>query len=119
VPQFYQLLDRSPASRLGSKNDVEDLKEHAFFSDINWKKIHKKQYTPSFKPAVKDDLDTRNFDKEFTNEKVRDTVADKRNSRLMGGDGAFKGFTYDPNGDGGSALADAGKAGEMPIIAEL
>jgi len=32
-----KLLQRDPKKRLGAKNGIKDIKEHAFFSDINWK----------------------------------------------------------------------------------
>merc|ERR1712146_738987 len=69
------LLDRDPTMRLGSKKDVEDIKEHKFFEDIDWRKLYNKEDTPSFKPKVRNDVDTGNFDREFTNEKVQDTPA--------------------------------------------
>jgi serine/threonine protein kinase len=34
-----QLLVRDPSSRLGVKNDAQDIKEHAFFRDVNWEHV--------------------------------------------------------------------------------
>ncbi|OQO10578.1 hypothetical protein B0A48_03876 [Cryoendolithus antarcticus] len=61
------LLNRNPAHRLGAKNDAEELMEHAFFADVDWAKLSKKSITPPFKPKLKGELDTSNFDPEFTN----------------------------------------------------
>ena len=32
-----------------------------FFSDINWKKLSNKEYTPEFIPSINDSFDTQNF----------------------------------------------------------
>lgn len=59
------LLTRNPLQRLGH-NGAEEIKKHAFFSKIDWKRLMLKQYTPSFKPSVESAIDTSNFDSEFT-----------------------------------------------------
>ena len=61
------LLNRNPAHRLGAKKDAEELMEHPFFSDIDWTALSKKMVSPPFKPKLKGELDTSNFDPEFTN----------------------------------------------------
>jgi len=33
-------MDRKPNKRLGHKNDVEDIKAHPFFKDINWDDVY-------------------------------------------------------------------------------
>uniref|UniRef100_A0A7S4DZX4 non-specific serine/threonine protein kinase n=2 Tax=Lotharella globosa TaxID=91324 RepID=A0A7S4DZX4_9EUKA len=88
------LLDRDPKMRLGSKRDVEDIKEHKFFSDIDWEKLFAKKYTPAFKPKVQNHTDTRNFDREFKIEKVQETPAGPTST--LGAEGNFSGFTCDP-----------------------
>ena len=32
--------------RLGSKNDVEDIKNHPYFDDVDWNKIYNREYMP-------------------------------------------------------------------------
>lgn len=61
------LLNRNPAHRLGAKGDAEELMAHAFFNDVDWSKLSKKMLSPPFKPKLKGELDTSNFDPEFTN----------------------------------------------------
>jgi serine/threonine protein kinase SCH9 len=61
------LLNRNPAHRLGAKGDAEELMAHAFFNDIDWTALSKKLLPPPFKPKLKGELDTSNFDPEFTN----------------------------------------------------
>ncbi|KAK0562912.1 Serine/threonine-protein kinase [Tilletia horrida] len=65
--QFVKgLLNRNPKHRLGAQRDAQDLKEHAFFKDIDWEALAAKRITPPFKPLVESDESTANFDPEFT-----------------------------------------------------
>ena len=43
---FSKLLHKDPNKRLGINNDKKDLKDHIFFSDINWEDISKKKNRP-------------------------------------------------------------------------
>ncbi|CAF9915766.1 MAG: hypothetical protein GOMPHAMPRED_000846 [Gomphillus americanus] len=70
-----QLLDRNPASRLGA-NGAAEIKAHAFFNSIDWRRLLQRKYEPSFKPNVTDALDTANFDIEFTQEAPTDSYVD-------------------------------------------
>ena len=57
-----QLLHPSPSKRIGNlKNGSKDVKMSLFFSDINWKKLSNKEYTPEFIPSINDSFDTQNF----------------------------------------------------------
>ncbi|KAJ7904285.1 kinase-like domain-containing protein [Mycena olivaceomarginata] len=65
--QFVKgLLNRNPKHRLGAVRDAEELKEHPFFSSIDWNALARKQVTPPFKPVVESDESTANFDEIFT-----------------------------------------------------
>ncbi|KAH7102711.1 Pkinase-domain-containing protein [Auriculariales sp. MPI-PUGE-AT-0066] len=71
--QFVKaLLNRNPRLRLGANRDAEELKEHPFFSGIDWQALALKQITPPFKPNVESDESTANFDAEFTQSDVRE-----------------------------------------------
>jgi serine/threonine protein kinase SCH9 len=61
------LLNRNPKHRLGATGDAEELKSHAFFDDVDWDALAKKNVVPPFKPKLKSELDVSNFDPEFTN----------------------------------------------------
>jgi len=61
------LLNRNPKHRLGANGDAEELKSHAFFADVDWVALAKKNLVPPFKPKLKSELDVSNFDPEFTN----------------------------------------------------
>ncbi|CDZ98171.1 protein kinase sch9 [Phaffia rhodozyma] len=66
--QFVKgLLNRNPKHRLGATRDAAELKEHAFFKQIDWHALAHKQVTPPFKPVVDSDESVANFDPEFTN----------------------------------------------------
>jgi len=91
------LLSRNPKQRLGS-NGATEIKQHAFFSCIDWKRLMMKQYTPPFKPSVASAIDTSNFDSEFTSEAPMDSVVeDSHLSETV--QQQFIGFTYNPTGN--------------------
>ncbi|WAR58266.1 hypothetical protein PtB15_5B500 [Puccinia triticina] len=91
------LLSRNPKQRLGS-NGAEEIKQHPFFSQIDWKRLMMKQYTPPFKPSVASAIDTSNFDSEFTSEAPMDSVVeDSHLSETV--QQQFIGFTYNPTGN--------------------
>ena len=102
------LLNRNPAHRLGAKGDAEELMAHPFFHDVDWNALSKKLAQPPFKPKLKGELDTSNFDPEFTNA-LNDGNASSLNARaaaLASGlnqdstplsptmQNQFKGFTF-------------------------
>lgn len=51
-----RLLERDPAKRLGAQGDVEEVKAHDFFSDVNWNTVYKKQMQLPFAPDVEEQL---------------------------------------------------------------
>lgn len=75
-----QLLNRNPRHRLGATYDAKELKEHAFFADIDWNALLKKDVIPPFKPKLSSETDTSNFDPEFTNAPMTGSL----NARALG-----------------------------------
>uniref|UniRef100_A0A4X2LFJ4 Protein kinase C n=1 Tax=Vombatus ursinus TaxID=29139 RepID=A0A4X2LFJ4_VOMUR len=71
---LVKLFVREPERRLGIKGDI---RQHAFFKEINWEELERKEIEPPFKPKVKSPSDCSNFDKEFLNEKPRLSFADR------------------------------------------
>ena len=62
-PQAADIIKKlicDPHERLGI-NGVQEIMYHPFFSGIDWKNIQKK--TPPYIPDVKDEWDTKWFDK--------------------------------------------------------
>ena len=49
-----KLLNKDPSKRLGSGDgDIQDIKKHPFFSDLDWDKLYKKELRPPFLPVCK------------------------------------------------------------------
>ena len=100
------LLNRNPRHRLGANNDAQELIEHPFFADIDWKALGEKNVTPPFKPKLSSHLDVSNFDPEFTNAMDLSSSLNARAVALTQGglptstplsptmQNAFKGFTF-------------------------
>lgn len=99
------LLNRNPKHRLGATDDAEELKRHPFFDDVDWDALSKKLITPPFKPKLKGELDTSNFDPEFTNALNGASSLNARAAALAAGvatstplspgmQANFKGFTF-------------------------
>ncbi|KAF5395536.1 Non-specific serine/threonine protein kinase [Paragonimus heterotremus] len=62
------LLKRDPKERLGSKEDVEEIKRHKFFRrhEINWSDVFNRRLRPPFRPKLISDNDVSMFDPNFT-----------------------------------------------------
>lgn len=87
------LLNRDPTKRLGAASDIEEVKTHPFFEDLDWDTVMKKGYTPGYVPQI-EGLGINCFDSEFTSEPVVDSVVP--NSHLTQDQNAFGGFTFVP-----------------------
>lgn len=103
MPRFFSpaakslllgLLDRNPTTRLGSTNDAAEIKSHAFFRDLNWDKLAKKQLEPPFVPELDKLTDTVNFDAEFTSMPLDSVEPDRGLSLKSVSDGKFVDFTF-------------------------
>ncbi|KAM6895804.1 protein kinase C theta type [Xenentodon cancila] len=71
---LHQLFVREPEERLGMKGNI---RQHSFFSSIDWNALEQRQVTPPFRPTLMSPSDCSNFDKEFINEKPRLSCADR------------------------------------------
>jgi serum/glucocorticoid-regulated kinase 2 len=89
------LLTREVDKRLGSgTSGSQDVMNHAFFKDIDWKKLDRKEIEPPFKPKVKSENDISQIDTVFTSEKPQDSFVEHSLSETMQKEGDFNGFTY-------------------------
>ena len=48
-------MDRNQQTRLGAVNDVEDVKAHPFFSDINWEALERREIEAEYKPEISEE----------------------------------------------------------------
>uniref|UniRef100_A0A669CXH6 Protein kinase C n=1 Tax=Oreochromis niloticus TaxID=8128 RepID=A0A669CXH6_ORENI len=73
------LLTKNPARRLGcvpTEGGEEAVTSHAFFTDIDWEKLNRREIEPPFKPRIKTPEDVNNFDPDFTQEEPTLTPID-------------------------------------------
>ena len=70
-----RLLTKDQTTRLGSQADSLEVLSHPWFADLDWSKLLERKIEAPFKPKTDGDEWMKNFDKEFINEKVRDTNA--------------------------------------------
>ena len=76
---------------------------HRFFGAIDWRKLESKSYSAPVIPTIRHELDLGNFDKEFTDaklvESMRSTAASTASVRH------FSGFTFGPADGAGGGFA--------------
>eukprot|EP00123_Amoebidium_parasiticum_P011289 comp20628_c1_seq1/m.26682 comp20628_c1_seq1/g.26682 ORF comp20628_c1_seq1/g.26682 comp20628_c1_seq1/m.26682 type:complete len:439 (-) comp20628_c1_seq1:259-1575(-) len=88
-----RLLKRNPLQRLGAgPTDVEELKQHPFFADINWDDLYHRRIKSPIRPEVGLPEEAKNFDSKFTSQPPVDSPCDTQlsNSQMN----TFLGFTY-------------------------
>ncbi|KAM9445453.1 serine/threonine-protein kinase Sgk1 isoform 2-T2 [Clarias gariepinus] len=95
------LLQKDRTKRLGCTDDFNEIKNHMFFSPINWDDLNAKKLTPPFNPNVTGPSDLRHFDPEFTDEPVPNSIGCSPDSALVTASisdaaEAFLGFSYAP-----------------------
>ncbi|KAG9478873.1 hypothetical protein GDO78_012503 [Eleutherodactylus coqui] len=98
------LLEKDPKQRLGFRDDFQEIKKHPFFSSINWTDLVEKKIPPPYDPHVDGPDDISNFDSEFTDATVPDSVCVSSdysfvNASVEEADDAFVGFSYAPPSD--------------------
>uniref|UniRef100_A0A8C5Q745 Serine/threonine protein kinase n=1 Tax=Leptobrachium leishanense TaxID=445787 RepID=A0A8C5Q745_9ANUR len=64
----HSLLSRSPVTRLGSQKGAQDVKDHPFFTEINWNDLLAKKMQPPFTPCLSGPEDVRYFERTLTTE---------------------------------------------------
>uniref|UniRef100_A0A674EAY0 Serum/glucocorticoid regulated kinase 2a n=1 Tax=Salmo trutta TaxID=8032 RepID=A0A674EAY0_SALTR len=89
------LLQKDQHRRLGAIADFLQIKNHVFFSPINWDDLYHKRITPPYNPNVKGPADTQHIDPEFTREMVPNSVGctPELNAGTSSSN-AFNGFSY-------------------------
>ena len=89
------LFIKDPEKRLGSGNNgVENIKNHPFFSSIDWNAILNKKIKPPFTPKIRSETDTRYIDPDFTNCTPVDSL--NPGDSLQEADNPYLDFSYNP-----------------------
>ncbi|KAF2665372.1 serine/threonine protein kinase [Microthyrium microscopicum] len=90
------LLNRNPKHRMGANGGAKELRNHAFFADVDWEALAKKRVVPPFKPKLKGELDVSNFDPEFTNARAAALASGINASTPLSPtvQAKFEGFTF-------------------------
>lgn len=78
-----RLLDRHVKTRLCSHSGIEEIKQHPFFSILDFDEIENKRYPAPFIPQVENKTDVRNFDEEFTSEDVGMSYIGAKNMEVI------------------------------------
>jgi serine/threonine protein kinase len=101
------LLDRNPTTRLGSKRDADEVKEHVFFKGVDWQRLYDRTIVPPFKPVISQVTDTSNFDQEFLSMPLENDDSGARSLATAASvsDGKFAGFTFVGSNDSGPLAA--------------
>ena len=87
-----RLLNRKVENRLGfGTRDAELVKEHRFFSGVDWDAVINRKTIPPFKPVLKSADDVSNFDKEFTSKPPIDSPPGSISDSVSD---LFNGFSY-------------------------
>jgi serum/glucocorticoid-regulated kinase 2 len=72
------LLQKQPSKRLGSGQlGTKELCNHSYFRELDFDILERKKYSAPWKPEIKNELDTSNFD---------DYPFDKSVTQFTGGD---------------------------------
>ncbi|KAK3102892.1 hypothetical protein FSP39_014744 [Pinctada imbricata] len=88
------LFVRNPRERMGMPDcPAGPINSHAFFRNIDWERLERRQIDPPFRPKIKSESDISNFDKDFTMEKAQLTQTDKELLRTMN-QKVFNGFSF-------------------------
>jgi serum/glucocorticoid-regulated kinase 2 len=80
------LLKKDPSKRLGA-NGAEEVKQHPWFTGVDWKCLENKGYDAPFRPVITSETDLKYFDTEFTEIEI--------NSMSMSEGGAKQFKNYD------------------------
>jgi len=90
------ILKLDSNKRLGrGVHGTEDIKNHPWFSNIDWVKLYNKQLEPPFKPHLKDASDTRYFDSEVTSEDPNVSFTNKKFTQIPEQDDPFEDFSFE------------------------
>eukprot|EP00475_Leptophrys_vorax_P013023 TRINITY_DN1941_c0_g2_i3.p1 TRINITY_DN1941_c0_g2~~TRINITY_DN1941_c0_g2_i3.p1 ORF type:complete len:627 (+),score=177.74 TRINITY_DN1941_c0_g2_i3:1417-3297(+) len=74
-----QLLQVNPKMRIGAgESDVEEIKQHKWFSSVDWDRLVRKEVIPVYLPKEDPNEQALNFDPEFTDEAPIDSYVPEK-----------------------------------------
>jgi len=112
---LHSLLQGDPNRRLGGgRDDGEEVKQHPFFSGIDWMAIQQRRVTPPFKPNVHQGGDVKYFEKEFVDLPVVNSEGVDLSGHLRDTN-HFEGFTYQASDRTDMVVDQAMVASQSPI----
>ena len=92
---ILQLLERDPSKRLGFNGGVAQVKAHAFFTDLNWDVVYKKQMQLPFAPEIEEQLCKESIATAAAiNIPTARTESTNANIMPVAEQSKFKGFSY-------------------------
>lgn len=88
------LFERNPNDRLGMTGCQNGpIKSQLFFRNVDWEQLEARRVQPPFKPKIKHEADSSNFDSDFTSERAQLTPPDKELMKTMN-QHVFKKFSF-------------------------
>lgn len=73
-------MQKDPKQRLGAKGAWQ-VKNHPWFSGIDWEQVLARKLAPPFKPYMADEMDVGNFSQEFTSQDPVDSPGQMPNRK--------------------------------------
>lgn len=79
-----KLLNKDPKKRMGATNGIEEILAHDWFKNIEIDRLINKELDAPFIPKLTENLeDVSNFDDEFTNEALTQSIIPKADMRAV------------------------------------
>ena len=75
--------------------NIEVIKSHNFFKDIDWENLRKKEINPPYIPEIIGDTDITHFESKYTQRNVLESIESKTDITSS----FYKDFTYIRNDD--------------------
>uniref|UniRef100_A0A7S3NHD3 AGC-kinase C-terminal domain-containing protein n=1 Tax=Euplotes harpa TaxID=151035 RepID=A0A7S3NHD3_9SPIT len=93
---IVKLLEPKPSLRIGHGPDgAKNIKQHPFFSQIDWEQLYNKAIEPPFVPVVQNDEDISQIDTLFTKELPQETPVVSKLKDHEKAQNHFGGFTFE------------------------
>ena len=110
------LLAKDPSCRLGSNEDVLEIKTHRFFAPIDWDALLRGDVDPPWKPPISGvaDTSTSQFDSEFTDLPVVTPPSAGGFQHADNNPELYRMYLDGRGGDNGASAGGGGGGGERP-----